>query len=108
MIQLTHLDGRCFYINADLIQSFEATPETRISLTINKHVVVRESAQEVLAKVIAYKHSVFNELSANARALFKPPAEPTVGAFWISPEEARRLRMRPLSSWMEHAAEESR
>lgn len=62
MIKLTRLDGRHFIVNAELIELFEATPETVLTLTIDKkRMVVKESVDEVLQKVIDYKRLVFSE-----------------------------------------------
>lgn len=62
MIRLTRLDGREFIVNAELIETFEATPETVITLTIDKkRMVVRESVDEVWQKVIEYKRLVLSD-----------------------------------------------
>lgn len=62
MIKLTRLDGRKFILNAELIEMFEATPETVVTLTIDKkRMVVRESVDEVWQKVIDYKRIVFSD-----------------------------------------------
>lgn len=62
MIKLTRLDGRKFIVNAELIEIFEATPETVVTLTIDKkRMVVRESIDEVWQKVIEYKRLVFSD-----------------------------------------------
>ena len=61
MIKLTRLDGRAFVLNAELIETFEATPETVITLIIDKkRVVVRESVDEVLEKIAHYKRFIFS------------------------------------------------
>lgn len=62
MIRLTRLDGREFIVNAELIEMFEATPETVITLTIDKkRMVVRESVDEVWQRIIEYKRLVFSD-----------------------------------------------
>lgn len=62
MIKLTRLDGREFIVNAELIEMFEATPETVLTLTVDKkRMVVRESVEEVWQKVIEYKRMVFSD-----------------------------------------------
>lgn len=55
MILVTRLNGSQFYINAELIQTVESTPDTVISLTTNLKVVVKEEAQEVIRRIIEYK-----------------------------------------------------
>lgn len=61
MIKLTRLDGREFVINAELIEGFEATPETVIALTIDKRIIVKENVDEVLERIIRYKRLIFSE-----------------------------------------------
>ena len=58
MIKLTRLDGREFFLNCDLIEFFEATPDTIITLRTEKKIVVKEQAQEVLNRIISYKQSI--------------------------------------------------
>ncbi|MBN1826827.1 MAG: flagellar FlbD family protein [Candidatus Eisenbacteria bacterium] len=54
MITLTHLKGDEIVLNADLIESLEATPDTVVTLTTGKKIVVRESVSEVARLVEAY------------------------------------------------------
>lgn len=65
MILVSRFDGSEFYINAELIETVEMRPDTVISLTNGKKLVVRESADEVVSRIIGYKRSV---LSASLRA----------------------------------------
>ncbi|MCS7235342.1 MAG: flagellar FlbD family protein [Armatimonadota bacterium] len=55
MIKVTRLNGTETVINADLIESVEATPDTVISLTTGHKYVVHESVDEVVARVVAYR-----------------------------------------------------
>ncbi len=54
MVRLSRLGGSEFYVNADLIESIEMTPDTVITLTNGKKLVVRDSVEEVVARVIEY------------------------------------------------------
>ena len=54
MITLTHLRGETIVLNADLIESLEATPDTVVTLTTGKRIVVRESVEEVARRVETY------------------------------------------------------
>ncbi|ABQ46285.1 MULTISPECIES: flagellar FlbD family protein [Thermotoga] len=60
MIRLTRIDGRWFFLNADLIETVEALPDTTITLINGKKYIVKESAEEVVQKVIEYKRKIFN------------------------------------------------
>ncbi|KUK13553.1 MAG: flagellar FlbD family protein [Synergistetes bacterium] len=58
MIKLTRLNGKEFVINADLIETVEATPDTVITLVNEHRYIVKESVDEVIKKVIEYKRSL--------------------------------------------------
>lgn len=55
MVRLTRLDGRVIVINSDLIEFVEVTPDTLISLTTGKKIIVRESEELVINKVAAFR-----------------------------------------------------
>ncbi len=55
MIKVTRLNDSELVINADLIEFVEALPDTIISLTTGKKIVVRESPDEVIARVAAFR-----------------------------------------------------
>lgn len=58
MIILTRLNGQEFAVNSDLVERVEATPDTVITLVDgNKH-LVRESLDEVIGKVVAFRASI--------------------------------------------------
>lgn len=59
MIQVTRLSGEQYVINSELIETLEATPDTVIRLTTGKNVVVKESIDEIIDKIIQYKQKVF-------------------------------------------------
>jgi flagellar protein FlbD len=57
MIELTKLakqQEEKIVVNADLIEFVERTPDTLISTTTGKKLMVRESVEEVIEKVVAY------------------------------------------------------
>ena len=55
MIQLTQLNGRPIVVNADLIEFVESTPDTIISLTTGKKILVKESDVDVIRLTAAYR-----------------------------------------------------
>lgn len=55
MISVTRLNKTQLIINADLIENVEATPDTVITLTTGKKLVVLEAPEAVVERVIAYK-----------------------------------------------------
>ncbi|MFA6030602.1 MAG: flagellar FlbD family protein [Elusimicrobiota bacterium] len=58
MIKLTRLNGSTMTINAELIETVEACPDTVIHLATNNRYVVRESVDVVVEKVIEYRKRV--------------------------------------------------
>jgi flagellar protein FlbD len=58
LIKVTRLNGEQLYINALLIESVEQKPDTIVTLTTGKKMIVRETAQEVSDLVKAYMQSI--------------------------------------------------
>lgn len=54
MIRVTRLNGKEFVLNAELVQFIETTPDTVITLVNGEKIVVRESVEEVVDRVVAY------------------------------------------------------
>ncbi len=61
MIELTRLNGKKFILNADLIEIIDCTPDTVITLTTNKKIVVMESPHEVTEKVVVYRRRIYGK-----------------------------------------------
>lgn len=55
VIKLHRLNGSEFIINADHIEIVEATPDTVITLTNEHKWVVRETPDEVIERIVAFK-----------------------------------------------------
>ena len=76
MIQLTRLNSHPLAVNSDLIKFVEQAPDTVITLVSGEKIVVRESAQEVLERVVQFRRSVLQGIMLwwdNRSAL--PPLE---------------------------------
>jgi len=58
MIKLTLYNDSDVIVNADLIEFVERTPDTLISLTTGKKVMVKESVEDVIGKVVAYRRLI--------------------------------------------------
>jgi len=74
MIQLTRLNNHPLVVNSDLIKFVEQAPDTVITLLSGEKIVVRESAPDVLDRVIQFRRSVLQGItlwSDNGSAL--PP-----------------------------------
>ncbi len=55
MINLTKINGEEFVLNIDLIESVSKTPDTTITLTSGKKLMVLETVEQVVAKIIEYR-----------------------------------------------------
>lgn len=65
MIRVTRINGEQVVINADLIEFIEMTPDTLVTLFTGKKIPVRESADDVIGRVVAYRRSLGAPNSAN-------------------------------------------
>jgi len=63
MIRLTRLNNVGLTVNSDLIKFVEQSPDTLITLVTGEKIVVRESAEEVMARLIEFRRSVLQGLS---------------------------------------------
>lgn len=57
MIKVTRLNGTAIVINADLIEFVEEIPDTIVSLTTGKKIMVKENSDEIIDRVSRYKRS---------------------------------------------------
>ena len=55
MIELTKLQDQKIVINAELIEFVEATPDTMITTSSGKKVIVKETVAEVIERVVSYR-----------------------------------------------------
>lgn len=58
MIKLHKLNGSEIVINAELVESIESVPDTKIILTTGNQFIVKETVEEVIHKIIEYKAKI--------------------------------------------------
>lgn len=58
MIKVTRLNGKEYFINFDLIETIEETPDTVITLRDGKKYVVLETTDEIIDRIIEFKRKV--------------------------------------------------
>lgn len=58
MIPLIRLDGSEVVVNAELIATVEKTPDTMLTLTTGHHILVKQTVEEVVAEVVAYRRKI--------------------------------------------------
>lgn len=54
MIKLERLNGDAFYLNALLVEQIQSHPDTTITLTNGKKIVVKTEEKEVVNKITQY------------------------------------------------------
>ena len=59
MIRLTRLNRAPLVLNSDLIEHIDVTPDTVITLTTGQILRVRETAEEVIRRIIEFRRQIF-------------------------------------------------
>jgi len=59
MISLIRLNGQPLMVNCDLIESIEATPDTVVTLTSGNKLIVRDSMEQLQAKIVEFKRKIY-------------------------------------------------
>ena len=59
MIKVKKINGKDLIINAELIEFVEKTPDTIISMTTGKKIIVKDTSEELIKKVIEYRREIF-------------------------------------------------
>lgn len=60
MIDVTRMNGKQFTLNSDLIETIEEIPDTVLTLTTGKKIIVKESRQKVKNLVKLYRKEIFS------------------------------------------------
>jgi len=63
MIKLTRTSGKEFVLNAELILEIQETPDTVITLTNGKKLLVIDSADDIIKKVVNYRQKIMTGIS---------------------------------------------
>ncbi len=58
MIKILKMNGEEMVINAELIETIKATPDTVINLTSGKKILVVDEVDEIINKVISYRKKI--------------------------------------------------
>ena len=59
MIEVTRLDNTKILINPDFIELVEETPDTMISFTTGRKIIIKESRQDLKNLVKSYRKDIF-------------------------------------------------
>ncbi|MBP5465592.1 MAG: flagellar FlbD family protein [Treponema sp.] len=58
MVEVTRLDGKKYWINPHQVEYMEETPDLTLTMLTGKKVVVRESPEEVIERIVAYRRRI--------------------------------------------------
>ncbi|MBP5156960.1 MAG: flagellar FlbD family protein [Treponema sp.] len=58
MVEVTRLDGKRYWINPHQVEYMEETPDLTLTMLSGKKVVVRESPEEVIERIVAYRRKI--------------------------------------------------
>lgn len=61
MIEVTKINDVKILVNPDLIELVEETPDTVVTLTTGRKIIIKESRQEVKNLVKSYRKEIFAE-----------------------------------------------
>lgn len=85
MIRVTRLNNQPLVINSDLIKLLETAPDTLLTLVNGEKIVVKESADEVIERIVAFRREVLagihgiTERTAAGAGYIPAPNEPVKG-----------------------------
>jgi flagellar protein FlbD len=63
MIELTRLNGNPVVLNSDLIKSAESSPDTMLTLINGEKIIIRESCEQLVEKVLAWRARLLAEVA---------------------------------------------
>ena len=58
MIELSRLNGKSFFLNPELVETIESTPDTLVTLVSGKTVMVRETIETTIEKIFEYRGKI--------------------------------------------------
>lgn len=84
MVKLTRFDNQTVVVNPDHIRAVEAAPETTLHLLGGDRMLVRESIEELVTRVVAYRRRVGTLAVASTVSV-----DPLAHRHWDDAEEDR-------------------
>lgn len=72
MIHLTRINRSPLVLNSDLIEYIETTPDTVVSLTNGAKLLVRESPEEIVDRVIEFRQGLLRGFSKDSNLTGAP------------------------------------
>jgi flagellar protein FlbD len=75
MIKLTRLNNQPLVLNADLIKLIENTPDTVLTLVNGEKIVVLESIEQVIEKIVEFRRRILSGLGLSGAGITLPPVQ---------------------------------
>jgi flagellar protein FlbD len=76
MVRLTRLNQAPIVLNSDLIERIDITPDTVITLTNGEILRVRESAEEVIRRIMEYRRHIYGPPEISDPTPVRPDSDP--------------------------------
>ena len=87
MIQLTRLNKQPLVLNSDLIKFIEYAPDTVITLVNGEKIVVLETGEQILERIVEFRRHVLDGLQMNFTGWSTPRGEASEVKRKASPSE---------------------
>ena len=58
MIDVLRLDGKIYWVNPHMIEAMEATPDLTLTMLSGRKIIVRNSPEEIIQKIIEYRKQI--------------------------------------------------
>lgn len=63
MIHVSRLDDSDLIVNSDMIEFVESTPDTIVTLTDGKKLIVKETPEEIVERIVSFRRRVMQPLT---------------------------------------------
>ncbi len=60
MITVSRLDGSELFVNSDMVEFIESTPDTIVTLSDGKKIIVQQTPEELVEAIIAFRQRVMS------------------------------------------------
>ena len=67
MIKVIKLNKEELYVNPDLIEFIEATPDTALLLRGGKRIVIRDAVEDIIQQIIKYKKHIHSSITVHQK-----------------------------------------
>ena len=90
MIELTRLNGNGMVVNSDLIKTAEASPDTMLTLINGEKLIVRETCEQVVERVLVYRAQLLAGVARQLPSLAGVQRAASIASLDLSPEAELR------------------